>query len=940
MSVTTAAPLLALLKEKDNSVKSFALESINGVVDQLWSEISNDITDIEALYDDNSFKDRKLAALVASKVYYNLGDYETAVKFALAAEDYFNFDEKSQFVETIISQSIEMYIQLSTKRYELNDSNSSIDPQLTLIFEKMLEKCVKTADYKLALGIALESYRLDVIETILRERTADDTEANALKLVTYVLSAACTTVTSTPFRVSILKKLFEILSSLKSPDYFTISKIIVNLNDTKLATALFEKLHSEENIEISYQIAFDLVTSASQELLGGLISALDAQKFDKKLLDILSGIPTCDYYNTFLFRNKNIDLGLLNKTKSSMDGKFSLFHTALSVSNGFMHAGTTDDSFIRSNLPWLGKAQNWAKFTATASLGVIHKGNLSDGRKIMEPYLPGSRAASRYIKGGSLYGLGLIFAGYGREVIDYLKTHITDNSSSVGDDDVDVLLHGASLGIGLAGMGSANSEIYEALKEVLYNDSANSGEASALGMGLIMLGTGNETAIHDMFTYAQETQHGNITRGLAMGLAVINYAREELADETIEQMLKHENGLLRYGGAFTIALAYAGTGNNKAVKKLLHIAVSDSDDDVRRAAVTALGFVLIRDYTTVPRIVELLSESHNAHVRCGTAFALGISCAGRGFQAAVDVLIPLTKDPVDFVRQAAMISLAMVLIQQTEKTNPRVKEINELFSNVVTNKHQEGLAKFGACVAQGIMNAGGRNVTIQLENVEMGTLDTKAVIGLAMFSQFWYWFPLAHFLSLSFSPTTIIGVRGEDISIPSFKINCHTKPDIFDYPPMFEENTDKSVEKVATAVLSTTAKAKARAKKTKKESKEFNVEQSKKEIKTDEKKIEKKEGEPETKDDDSYKVKYISKPYQIENASRVLPQQLKYIAFSKEERFIPVRKFKGSNGVVVLIDKNPNEPVDLIKTAKQLKDIDAPLPTPFKVEEELDFSKV
>ncbi|SCV99868.1 LAFE_0B04280g1_1 [Lachancea fermentati] len=940
MSVTTAAPLLALLKEKDNSVKSFALESINGVVDQLWSEISNDITDIEALYDDNSFKDRKLAALVASKVYYNLGDYETAVKFALAAEDYFNFDEKSQFVETIISQSIEMYIQLSTKRYELNDSNSSIDPQLTLIFEKMLEKCVKTADYKLALGIALESYRLDVIETILRERTADDTEANALKLVTYVLSAACTTVTSTPFRVSILKKLFEILSSLKSPDYFTISKIIVNLNDTKLATALFEKLHSEENIEISYQIAFDLVTSASQELLGGLISALDAQKFDKKLLDILSGIPTCDYYNTFLFRNKNIDLGLLNKTKSSMDGKFSLFHTALSVSNGFMHAGTTDDSFIRSNLPWLGKAQNWAKFTATASLGVIHKGNLSDGRKIMEPYLPGSRAASRYIKGGSLYGLGLIFAGYGREVIDYLKTHITDNSSSVGDDDVDVLLHGASLGIGLAGMGSANSEIYEALKEVLYNDSANSGEASALGMGLIMLGTGNETVIHDMFTYAQETQHGNITRGLAMGLAVINYAREELADETIEQMLKHENGLLRYGGAFTIALAYAGTGNNKAVKKLLHIAVSDSDDDVRRAAVTALGFVLIRDYTTVPRIVELLSESHNAHVRCGTAFALGISCAGRGFQAAVDVLIPLTKDPVDFVRQAAMISLAMVLIQQTEKTNPRVKEINELFSNVVTNKHQEGLAKFGACVAQGIMNAGGRNVTIQLENVEMGTLDTKAVIGLAMFSQFWYWFPLAHFLSLSFSPTTIIGVRGEDISIPSFKINCHTKPDIFDYPPMFEENTDKSVEKVATAVLSTTAKAKARAKKTKKESKEFNVEQSKKEIKTDEKKIEKKEGEPETKDDDSYKVKYISKPYQIENASRVLPQQLKYIAFSKEERFIPVRKFKGSNGVVVLIDKNPNEPVDLIKTAKQLKDIDAPLPTPFKVEEELDFSKV
>ena len=38
MSLTTAAPLLALLKEDDNSVKTYALQSINGVVDQLWSE--------------------------------------------------------------------------------------------------------------------------------------------------------------------------------------------------------------------------------------------------------------------------------------------------------------------------------------------------------------------------------------------------------------------------------------------------------------------------------------------------------------------------------------------------------------------------------------------------------------------------------------------------------------------------------------------------------------------------------------------------------------------------------------------------------------------------------------------------------------------------------------------------------------------------------------
>ena len=82
------------------------------------------------------------------------------------------------------------------------------------------------------------------------------------------------------------------------------------------------------------------------------------------------------------------------------------------------------------------------------------------------------------------------------------------------------------------------------------------------------------------------------------------------------------------------------------------------------------------------------------------------------------------------------------------------------------------------------------------------------------------------------------------------------------------------------------------------------------------------------------------RPYKIENASRVLPQQLKYVAFNKDERFVPVRKFKGSNGIIVLVDKTPDEPAEVIKTVRQMKDVDAPLPTPFKVEEELDFFKL
>jgi len=93
--------------------------------------------------------------------------------------------------------------------------------------------------------------------------------------------------------------------------------------------------------------------------------------------------------------------------------------------------------------------------------------------------------------------------------------------------------------------------------------------------------------------------------------------------------LVEQDPILRYGGMYAIAMAYVGTANNSAIKQLLHIAVSDTSNDVRRAAVTSLGFVLCNAPQQVPRMVSLLAESFNPHVRYGACFAVGIACAGR-----------------------------------------------------------------------------------------------------------------------------------------------------------------------------------------------------------------------------------------------------------------------------------------------------------------------
>ena len=59
-------------------------------------------------------------------------------------------------------------------------------------------------------------------------------------------------------------------------------------------------------------------------------------------------------------------------------------------------------------------------------------------------------------------------------------------------------------------------------------------------------------------------------------------------------MSRSKDSIVRYGAMYAIGAAYAGTSNNDAVQKLLHFAVSDVNDDVKRAALTNLGFLFIR----------------------------------------------------------------------------------------------------------------------------------------------------------------------------------------------------------------------------------------------------------------------------------------------------------------------------------------------------------
>lgn len=847
-------------------------------------------------------------------------------------------------------------------------TNNELDTRRAIdkVIQRLFESCLKERRYQQVVGIAVEAKRLDVVSKVIQradedykrnkgKSTQEDAMGPAEELLDYCLNICMDVVQERAFRDDILQLILDILTSgrAKDPDYFSIAKCIVYLNKDEQARTVIQHLVKAETVEataIAYQFAFDLYDNGTQEFLGRVISELpkgeppaaekkDAESEDqpervpllsgegdepeevvdskkarvfRNIRRILDGTKTIKLNLEFLYRNNHTDLSILNKVRDSLEGRNSIFHTAVTFCNAFMNQGTTNDKFFRDNLEWLGKAVNWSKFTATAALGVIHRGNLSQSRKLLEPYLPrgtgGISGGSPYSQGGALYAYGLIHANHGAGALDYLKTQFTAAEE-------EVIQHGGALGLGLAGMASGNEEIFENLKAVLYADSALNGEAVGLSMGLIMLGTGNVKALEDMVAYAHETSHEKSVRGLALGMALIMYGQQEGADVMIEGLLNDPDPTLRYGGIMTVAMAYCGTGSNKAIRKLLHVAVSDVNDDVRRIAVMSLGFILFRKPGSVPRMVELLSESYNPHVRYGSAMALGISCAGTGLDEAIDLLEPMMKDPTDFVRQGALIALAMIMIQQNEVMNPKVASIRKTLKKVVGDRHEDAMTKFGAALALGIIDAGGRNCTIGLQT-QTGNLNMAGIVGMAVFTQYWYWFPFTHFLSLAFSPTSIIALD-HDLDIIDVKFHCATKPSLFDYPPEQEVKAEEGPTMIATAILSTTAQAKRRAQKKEKAQRRESMDidstitpttskpgaggdkmdiDTAKSKSTEDAQVKKESETPAPGDKegstppaDSKKKSEKEKPgYEIDNMSRVLPAQLKYISLSKG-RYWPVK---------------------------------------------------
>jgi len=331
--------------------------------------------------------------------------------------------------------------------------------------------------------------------------------------------------------------------------------------------------------------------------------------------------------------------------------------------------------------------------------------------------------------------------------------------------------------------------------------------------------------------------------------------------------------------------------------------------------VVGLALVLYRTPQRVPQLVGLLLESFHPHVRYASCIAVGIALAGTGDAAAVGMLEPMLADMSDFVRQGAMVGTALILMQQSD-ANKAVRRFRERIAGVVGDKHQSTLTKMGAVLGTGILDAGGRNVCVQLGSAATGFSRMTTAVGLVLWMQQWHWYPMMHMFSLALTPTVTVGLN-KDFNMPKcFGITCNAKPSVYAYPKKMVEKKEEKKIRVETVALSTTAKSKARqARKKAKDGESMEIDEDMLKEEEEKKDDEHPAEDPMDTDADDATAKKKREPepasYLLANPCRVTPAQASVCAFGMDQRYRPVRPGGRAVGIVLLMDTRPDEEEDV-----------------------------
>lgn len=398
--------------------------------------------------------------------------------------------------------------------------------------------------------------------------------------------------------------------------------------------------------------------------------------------------------------------------------------------NAFVNAGFCTDKLMTPDSEWLYKNKDHGMMSAAASLGSILLWNVEEGLTQIDKFLYSNED---YVKAGAALAVGILTSGVRNDAdpaLALLSEHVEGDSH--------IMKVAACTGLGIAYAGTGREDVMELLLPVVENSEEGPNTfmevaLAGLALGMVFVGKCDDnvggTIVQRLMEATDEELEHSHARYLCLGLALLFLGQMEKADAMIEALRTIEHKISKFAVLMLESCAYAGSGNVLKVQDMLHQCTEHLTEDAEHQMVAVLGVGLITLGESVGTEMVLRTFDHLLHycelpIKRAIPLAIAILHVSNPDFAVIDQLSRLSHDPDAEISQNAIIGMGVV---SAGTNNSRVagllRQLSEFYN-------KEAGHVFCVRIAQGLLHMGKGLITLHPFHADRMLLNGPSLAGI------------------------------------------------------------------------------------------------------------------------------------------------------------------------------------------------------------------
>lgn len=361
--------------------------------------------------------------------------------------------------------------------------------------------------------------------------------------------------------------------------------LAIKLDNNDLITKVFEVTNDElVHKQLSFMLSqhnSSFVYPGENEEIQNCISNVKLHDYFMYLVKELNLLDTKVPEDVYKSHLENAKFGLgnsgsIDSAKQNLAGAFV---------NAFLNFGYTTDKLIQteeSRKSWIYKTKGQGMLSTTASLGALHRWNISDGFQHLDDY---TYSMDDEIRGGALLGIGIVSSNVHDDVeaaFALLQEYVTDPTK--------MFQTAAINGLGIAYAGSSNEDVMGLLLPMVSDTDVHIEVSSlaALALGHVFVGTCHGDITSSILQTLLERDVSELTnkytRFMSLGLGLLYMGKTEQVEDVLETIEAIEHPISKTLKVLVNICAYAGTGNVLQIQSLLQMCTAKQQDTAAEEA--------------------------------------------------------------------------------------------------------------------------------------------------------------------------------------------------------------------------------------------------------------------------------------------------------------------------------------------------------------------